>query len=84
MGEKAKELSHKVLTIEPAGTKVIRLGTFHVYPKTKKQIGGGMFINSESKEAYMLVYFSQPATLTGTLPSNEGNSLFNIQNARAG
>ncbi len=84
MGDKAKTLLHKELTITPADTKIIRLGTFHIYPQTKKKIGGGMFIDSNSKQPYVLAYFSQPATLTGTLSSSNSVSTIDIKNAKAG
>lgn len=65
MGNRAEVLSQKGLVIEPKKTKIIRLGTFHVYPETKDSIGGGMFIDSSTGYYYTLVYFSEAASLTG-------------------
>ncbi len=85
MGSKAEKLSHKGLSIEPTNTKVIRLGTFHAYPTSENNnIGGGMFIDLSDKQPYMLIYFSQSASLTGAYSSQYGDTSFDIKNARKG
>jgi hypothetical protein len=84
MGNRAKALLHNSLTIEPSNTKIIRLGTFHLYPEEQKKLGGGGFKNIVTGDAFVLVYFSKPSSLTGTISDQYGHSIFNIKNAKKG
>jgi len=84
MGERAKAFSQKGLTIKPANTKVVRLDTFHTYVEDQEKAGGGLFIDTLNNDAYVLVYFSQAATISGVEESNGEKSFFNIQNAKPG
>ena len=83
MGNRAKKLKHEELSITPSNTKIIRLGTFHHY-ESMEHLGGGMFIDAISDDSYTLVYFSQPASLIGTVKNSEGEIEFKIENAKAG
>lgn len=85
MGARAKTLSQKGLTIVPADTKIIRLGTFHLYEKEQKNLGGGMFIGDSKEEAYILLYVSKNSSITGDYTDSLGDkSTFNIIDAKKG
>ncbi len=75
--KKAKRLSDNRLEIVPSNTKVLRLGTFHLSLSHQDQIGGGGFINTESGDFLILMYFSNPAEVKGTV--KVGNDWYDHQ-----
>lgn len=64
---KADYLRTSQLEIEPKDTKILRLGTFYIYPNSTKAMGGGGFIDTKSGNILLLVYFSKPSRISGTL-----------------
>jgi hypothetical protein len=62
----AREINEQGLLVEPAETRILRMGTFHVYPYYQA-LGDGGFINGENGNALLLVYFSQAASISGRL-----------------
>ncbi|QBY05417.1 hypothetical protein E2K93_14020 [Thalassotalea sp. HSM 43] len=61
----ASRLTGGALMITPADTKVLRLGTFHVFPSMRDSVGGGGFIHKPSGDFMLLVYFSKSAHISG-------------------
>lgn len=59
------------LVIIPADTKLLRLGTFHMYPDYQDKIGSGAFIDRTNSDALALVYFSKPASISGIIYDNK-------------
>lgn len=72
------------LRIEPADTRVVRLGTFHYHPEYGIFRGGGGFIHEPSGDALMLVHFSAPARIRGTRAGPGGVYRYAVAVERAG
>ncbi len=84
MAGKATELTQQGLSIEPINTKILRLGTFHSYPDYQRAIGGGGFYQTKTGDFLILVYFSNPSVVTGTLPASGDLHEFNIKVKKKG
>lgn len=74
----SSKLKEKSLTIEPADTKIMRLGTFNYLPKYKNGIGGAGFKNISNGNFVVLVYFSKAANIAGELLSGTERYVHNI------
>ncbi|MDX1609876.1 MAG: hypothetical protein R3225_07105 [Halofilum sp. (in: g-proteobacteria)] len=72
------------LQIEPADTRVTRLGTFHYHPEYGMFRGGGGFIHQPSGDPMLLVHFSAPARLRGSLQDASGVYRYAVKTPRAG
>jgi hypothetical protein len=70
--------------VVPANTKLLRLGTFHTLPSHRNEIGGGGFINTQTGESLILVYFSNPAKVRGTVISGSEQFTHNITISKPG
>lgn len=55
------------LSISPTDTRVLRLGSFPFSAKDKHPLGGGGFIDADSRDGLLLVYFSQACELRGSV-----------------
>ncbi len=84
LDQEADYLREPQLKISPKDAKILRLGTFHIYPHYQGEVGGGGFIDTESGNALILVYFSKPSKLTGTLVSSGKNYHHDIKISTAG
>jgi len=84
MGRRAERFDSPSLTIEPADTRVARLGTFHEYPQYGRFRGGGGFLHAPSGATMLLVYFSGPATLQGSIEEPTGTYHYDVTVDRAG
>jgi hypothetical protein len=71
---------NKGVNIQPIDTKILRLGTFHYLNTYGNRLGGGGFAIKNKKQFLILVYFSKPAEITGTisLPQNNETTIHNI------
>ena len=56
----------KGLSVSPANTRLARIGTFPFNPVTGRLIGGGGFVEEDTKDYLILVYVSKPCKVTGT------------------
>lgn len=63
---RAETLNSQELDVAPSDTKVLRLATFHIFPSYENHIGGGGFVNAESGNFLILVYFSNAVEIRGT------------------
>mgnify|MGYP006909085488 FL=1 len=59
------------LAIEPANTRLVRIGTFPFDAKTREPIGGGGFIEENSKDNLILMYFDRACHIQGGFEINE-------------
>lgn len=84
MESRASPFDSASLAIEPAGTRVARLGTFHEYPEYGVFRGGGGFIDTSSGNSLLLVYFSNPARLSGAVRDPTGAYEYDVTVERAG
>jgi len=82
--ERAVRFDSRSLQIEPGETRVARLGTFHEYPEYGMFRGGGGFIETRSGAPVLLVYFSNPATLSGVVEDASGAWDYDVTVERAG
>lgn len=82
--ERATRFASRSLEIEPADTRVARLGTFHEYPEYGMFRGGGGFIERQSGAPLLLVYFSKPASLSGVIDDPGGVYQYEVTVERAG
>lgn len=81
---RASRFTSDSLSIDPAGTRVARLGTFHEYPEYGVFRGGGGFIDTRSGDPLLLVHFSNPAKLSGVVQDRTGTYEYDVTVARAG
>ena len=63
--ELAKEITQSGLTVDPADTRVLRMGTFHSYPYYHS-LGDASFVNGQNGNALIFVYFSQQSRVAGS------------------
>lgn len=84
MSTHAARFDSDSLAIEPADTRVARLGTFHEYPEYGVFRGGGGFIDTRSGDPVVLVYFSNPARLTGSVHDPTGTFRYDVKVDRSG
>lgn len=66
---KAAPFSDKRLIVEPATTKILRVGTFHFYPSYQGDVGGGSFISKSTGNTLILIYVSNAVNITGSFRS---------------
>jgi len=62
----AKEVTYSELSVEPADTRVLRMGTFHSYPYYQT-LGDASFVNGQNGNALIFVYFSQQSRVSGKM-----------------
>lgn len=74
----------KLLLIEPADTRIARLATFHHYPEYGRFRGGGGFVDADSGDPLVLVYFSQPARVHGATRDPTGRYVYDVSVDAAG
>lgn len=55
------------LRIKPDNTKIARLATFPYDRRTRKQVGGGGFIDAVTRDSLILIYVHQASTIRGSL-----------------
>ncbi len=82
--DKAATFREPGLSISPSNTKVLRLATFHAYPPYEANVGGGGFINTATGNFLILVYFSNPVDITGTVLLGEDRFDHEITTSSAG
>jgi len=62
----AGEIDEQGLSVVPADTRILRMGTFHAYPYYQT-LGDGGFINGKNGNALVFTYFSKAVAITGKL-----------------
>ncbi len=72
------------LKIKPNGTKSLRIATFHHYPEYGSNIGGGYFANKANGNPLLLMYFSNPVSITGTVLHDNEKYIHDIQTSEQG
>lgn len=82
--ERAARFASRSLDIEPGDTRVARLATYHEYPEYGMFRGGGGFIEKRSGAPVLLVYFSNPASVTGVIDDPGGAYHYDVTAERAG
>jgi len=80
----AERLASAPLEIEPADTRIARLATFHAYPEYGMFLGGGCFVDTRSGDYLLLVYFSNPARLSGSARGPAGTYEYEVTVERPG
>lgn len=84
MSRHAARFDSDSLAIEPADTRVARLGTFHEFPEYGVFRGGGGFIDTRSGSPMLLAYFSNPARLSGRVRDPTGTYRYDVNVEQAG
>ncbi|HUT40826.1 MAG TPA: hypothetical protein VM011_05730 [Gammaproteobacteria bacterium] len=72
------------LTIRPAQTRLARIGTFPFDAKTLEPLGEGGFIDGNTREHLILMYFNRPCVLSGTLYIDQNEYVHDIAIPAAG
>ena len=84
VGHKATLLTQSGIEISPNDTKILRLGTFHINPRTPEMVGGGGFVNTDSNNFMILVFVSKPSRISGTVAFGETEISHNLVFNRSG
>lgn len=66
------------IVVEPAETRISRLGTFPYSYASRKMIGGGGFINTQSRNLYILVYVDRKSSIRGEIQLDEERCLHEL------
>jgi len=72
------------LTIEPANTRLARLGTFPYHADTHRSLGGGGFINPVNRDTLILLYVDRPCEIRGQFTIEEEQFAHDLAFDRAG
>jgi len=72
------------LTITPAQTQMLRVATMAFDKETRKPFAAGSLINPESGDNLLLMYFSMPCTISGTVETEGLQYQHQIEIDRAG
>ncbi|WP_317932169.1 hypothetical protein [Halioxenophilus sp. WMMB6] len=80
----AQPLQAESLVVTPADTKVVRLASYHSYPHYSEPAGSGGFVDRNSGNPLVLVYFSQPVTISGILELDQQTLVHELEIPSAG
>ena len=71
--------SSKGLKVDPPETRLSRIATFPHDARTRKALGGGGFIDPNSRESLILVYVDRPSHISGEVEFPGLAALFDIR-----